>query len=72
MEEHKNMNKTVSHDREDETPEGKARWFQSFSLRERTELLFQFTDMILFVNPEIVEQKDAQPVAGRILVLPKA
>jgi hypothetical protein len=28
--------------------------------------------MILCVNPEIVEQKDAQPVAGRILVLPKA
>jgi len=65
------MNKTVSHDREDETPEGKARWFQSLSLKERTELLCQFTDMILFVNPEIVEQKDAQPVAGRILVLSK-
>ncbi len=68
----KDMNKTISHDRKDETPEGKARWFQSLSLKERAELLCQFTDMILFVNPKIVEQKDAQPIAGRILVLTKA
>ncbi|MCP4427210.1 MAG: hypothetical protein GY803_22205, partial [Chloroflexi bacterium] len=53
------MSKTISHDRKEETPESKARWFQSLSLRERAELLCQFTDMILFVNPEIVEQKDA-------------
>ena len=66
------MNQTVSHDRKDETPEGKARWFQSLSQRERAEFLCQFTDLILFVNPKIVEQKDAQPIAGRILVLSKA
>lgn len=65
------MDKTISHDRKDETPEGKARWFQSMSLRERAELLCQFTDMILLINPNIMEQKDAQPVAGRILVLTK-
>ena len=65
------MNKSISHDRKDETPEGKARWFQSLAPSERMELLCQFTDMILFVNPEIVETKDAQPIAGRILVLSK-
>lgn len=65
------MNTSISHDRRDENPEGKARWFQSLSLKERADLLCQFTDMILFVNPKIVEEKDAQPVAGRILVLSK-
>lgn len=63
------MKVSVSHDRKEETPEEKARWFQSLSLMERADLLCQFTDMILFVNPSILEQKDAQPVKGRILVL---
>jgi hypothetical protein len=35
-------------------------------------LLCQYTDMILAVNPRIVEQKDAQPVRGRVLVLTEA
>jgi hypothetical protein len=65
------MDKSISHDRKDETLESKARWFQSLSQSERAELLCQFTDMIFSVNPNIVEQKDAQPVAGRILVLTK-
>ncbi|HSO27225.1 MAG TPA: hypothetical protein VLS48_04095 [Anaerolineales bacterium] len=64
--------KSISHDREDETLEGKARWFQSLSLKERAEMLCQYTDMILAVNPAIVEQKDAQPVAGRVRVLSEA
>lgn len=33
------------------------------------ELLCQFTDMSLGVNPKIAEQKEAKPVPGRILVL---
>jgi len=63
------MKVSVSHDRKEETPEEKARWFQSLSLKERADLLCQLTDMILFVYPSILEQKDAQPVTGRILVL---
>ena len=59
----------VSHDFAEETQEAKARWFQSLSLKERMEMLCSFTDMILSVNPQIVEQKDAEPVAGRVLVL---
>jgi len=66
------MNKTISHDRRDETQEEKARWFQSLTLKERAELLCQFTDMILSANPGIVDKKNAQPIAGRILVLTKA
>ena len=60
---------SVSHDRSEESLEAKARWFQSLSIKERMELLCEFTDMILALNPDIVEQKDAQPVAGRVLVL---
>ena len=64
--------KAISHDRQEEDMEAKARWFQSLSLSERMDLLCSFTDLILSTNPEIVEQKDAQPVAGRVRVLSKA
>ena len=59
----------ISHDRQEETLEAKARWFQSLPLSERMDLLCFFTDLILGSNPQIVEQKDAQPIAGRIRVL---
>jgi hypothetical protein len=62
-------NRGVSHDREEETIEAKARWFQSLSLKERMELFCALTDLILAVNPKIVEQRDAQPVRGRVRVL---
>lgn len=65
------MNGTVSHDQKEETIEAKARWFQSLSLNERAELLCQYTDLVLSVNPSIVEQKDAQPIKGRVRVLPE-
>ncbi len=63
------INKTISHDRAEETIEAKARWFQSLSLSERMELLCAFTDLILAINPKVMEQKAAQPVPGRIQVL---
>lgn len=65
------MNLSISHDREEETIEAKARWFQSLTLAERMDLLCQYTDMFLAINPKIVEQKDAQPIKGRVLVLRK-
>ena len=66
------LNIGITHDFEEETLEAKGRWFQSLSLEERMELLCEFTDLILSVNPQIVNQKDAEPVAGRILVLSKS
>ena len=66
------MEYKISHDRKEETIEAKARWFQSLTLDERMELLCQYTDLILEINPKIVEKKDAQPVRGRVLVLTKA
>jgi len=66
------MNLTISHDRREETPEAKARWFQSLSIEERQDLLCYYTDLILEINPRVAEKKNAQPVAGRIRVLRKA
>jgi hypothetical protein len=63
---------SISHDRQEETLEAKARWFQSLSLSERMELLCAFTDLILASNPKIVEQKDAQSIEGRVCVLSRA
>ena len=66
------MVKTISHDLAEETPEAKARWFQSLSLSERMDLLCVFTDLVLENNPMILERKDAKPIAGRVRVLSKA
>lgn len=60
---------TISHDRDEESPEGKARWFQSLPLEERMRLLCEYTDLILGVNPAVMEQRNAEPVEGRIRVL---
>ena len=59
----------VSHDFEEETLEAKARWFQSLSMTERMDVLCMFTDMVLDVNPKIMEQNNVKSVAGRVLVL---
>jgi hypothetical protein len=63
------MSSFISHDWREETPEAKARWFQSLTLDERMDLLCWFTDMVLSANPSIREQSDVEPVAGRIRVL---
>ena len=63
------MSQAISHSRQEETPEAKARWFQSLSLSERMALLCDFTDMILEYHPQIGHYKDAQSVTGRIRIL---
>jgi len=65
------MNIEVSHSRSDETIEAKVQWFRSLSLSERMDLLCNFTDLALTLNPGILEKKDAQPVKGRIRVVSK-
>jgi len=65
------MKTLFSHDRREETPEAKARWFKSISLEERMEMLCAFTDLILTVNPRIVETRDAQQTKRRVRVLSK-
>jgi hypothetical protein len=65
------MEGLISHDRREETPEAKARWFRSLSIEERMDMLCAFTDLILTVNPKIVESKDAQQIKGRVRILSK-
>jgi hypothetical protein len=62
----------ISHDRREESPMAKARWFQTLTIKERADLLCYFTDMILELNPRAMEGKNAQPIAGRVRVLSKA
>ncbi len=65
------MTDKISHNRSDETIEAKVEWFRSLSLSERMDLLCNFTDLALTLNPGILEKKDAQPAKGRIRVLSK-
>lgn len=62
----------VSHDRADESPEAKARWFQSLSLEERMTMLCSLVDLALQNNPKIAERKNAQSTQGRVRVLSAA
>ena len=59
----------ISHDRNDETPESKARWFRSLSMADRMEMLCSFTDLALSVTPSLQDRKYAQPIAKRIQVV---
>ncbi len=63
------MTGSISHDREEETPEMKARWFQGLTIEERMEVFCAWTDLILTVNPSIMEKRRAEPVPGRVRVL---
>jgi hypothetical protein len=65
------MNKGIAFGWEEETPEAKARWFQSLTIEERMDLFCEFTELALQANPNIICEKDATPIEGRVLVLSK-
>ena len=65
------MNEKISHNRSDETIEAKVQWFRSLTLSDRMEILCNFTDLALTLNPGILEKKDVKPVKGRVRVLSK-
>ncbi|HSR50199.1 MAG TPA: hypothetical protein VLV83_05185 [Acidobacteriota bacterium] len=60
---------SISHDRQEESLEAKARWFQSLALEERMELLCEYTDLVLENNPRAAEVDRAQPSSDRVRVL---
>ena len=62
----------ISHSWAEETPEAKARWFQTLTLEERMDYLVEMTELILQNNPSIVDQRDAPATQGRIRVLEQA
>jgi hypothetical protein len=43
----------VSHDREDESLEAKALWFQGLTVEERLDLFDEVTELALELNPEL-------------------
>ncbi len=65
----KAMKEFISHDRSEETPEAKARWFQSLTLSERMEIFCEITELILSLNPRVAEKKNVEPPSGRIRIL---
>jgi hypothetical protein len=65
-------NGSISHDRREETPEAKVRWFRSLPMSDRMEMLCSFTDLALTSNPALQEKKHAESVAGRIQVISAA
>jgi hypothetical protein len=65
------MTKSISHSFADESMEAKVRWFQSLSIEERVRVFYEFMDMILEINPSLLEKQDAQPIPGRVQVLKK-
>ena len=63
------MNERISHSRDEESLEAKARWFQSLSVAERMNLLCEFTDLVIENNPRVAEVGRAQSSTERIRVL---
>lgn len=61
----------ISHDRAEESLEAKAEWFSGFSVAERLEMLDEFYELAVGLNPHILECKDAAPIPGRIQIIPR-
>jgi hypothetical protein len=61
--------KEISHNFTDETIEAKVRWFRTLPLSERMEMLCNFTDLALEINPDLAGKKDAEPHKGRVRIL---
>lgn len=59
----------ISHNRDDESLEAKARWFQALSLQERMDIFCELTDLVLENNPHMAEVERAQSSSERIQVL---
>jgi len=59
----------ISHDRNDESLEAKARWFRSLSMAERLAYLGSITDLALKADPDLAKKKHARPAQGRVRVL---
>jgi hypothetical protein len=60
---------SVSHRRDDESIEPKARWSPWLTMEERMERPCEFTDLMRALNPEIAEPGRASSSTGRIRVL---
>lgn len=59
----------ISHSRDEETMAAKAAWFQSLSVGERMRVFVEWCGLIRAATSDIVGQKDAQSIPGRVLVV---
>jgi hypothetical protein len=60
---------TISHSREEETLEAKARWFRSLSLEQRIDVFCEMTELILQNNPQAAEKEIEYPSSRSIQIL---
>lgn len=67
-----NMQHDISHDRDEETSAGKARWFLSLTPEERLDYLDEIVDLALAVHPEILEQKNVEQAERRVQIIEKS
>jgi len=67
------MKLSISHDRGEESMAAKAEWFQSLSFADRMDVFVGMTDLIVGLNPSILDSTDAKPIQGlvRVLELPR-
>lgn len=63
--------KQISHNMDDESIEAKVLWFRNLPISERMEMLCNFTDLALELNPDLAGKKDAQPTKRRVRILSK-
>ena len=61
----------ISHNINDESIEAKVLWFRALPISERMEMLCNFTDLALELNPDLAGKKDAQPTKRRVRILSK-
>lgn len=53
-----------SHEFREESLEAKIRWFHSLSMEERLEAFIAWMELLLSLNPELLERKKRQPPPG--------
>ena len=63
------MKPFTSHSRDEESLEAKARWSQSLSVEERMEIFYEWCEMALAVDPDLLKRKKRWPHAKSVLVL---
>ena len=63
--------KQISHNIDDESIEAKVLWFRTLPISERMEMLCNFTDLALELNPDLAGKRDAQPTKRRVRILSK-
>jgi len=61
--------KQISHNIDDESIEAKVLWFRALPVSERMEMLCNFTDLALELNPDLAGAKDAQPIKGPVRII---